>query len=226
MASRPLRASFVLRFTDTWKQLEALLTAPRRTVQPVGAVQERAAPRFSSMGGRLFLPEPGSVSWTNLVPVPGRFDIELEHNRDRHADPVFHVYADLTRLEQYMVDIAPEDTRVIHEFIGSIRELQKYPLPPLWDVAPELRTFRDNLRMIKLLPFLLYVRKWAKVTNFTYAERFRNPFLREGFQLLFEGKEISIIGITFQLAQFDLKCAGYPVGGSLPFAQRLALFCA
>ena len=151
-----------------------------------------------------------------------RFDIELEQNQDRHGDPVFHVYANLGRLEQYLKDIAPEDAQVIDEFIASIKELQKYPMPPLWDVAPEVRTLRDNLRMIKLLPFLLYIRKWAKVTNLAFAESFKNPFLKEGFQLLFEGKEISIIGITFQLAQFDQKCAGYPIGGSLPFAQRLA----
>ncbi len=76
--------------------------------------------------------------------------------------------------------------------------------------------------MMKLLPFLLYVRKWAKVTDSAFPEKSKNPFLKEGFRLLFEGKEISIIGITFQLAQFDQKCAGYPIGGSLAFAQRLA----
>jgi len=149
-----------------------------------------------------------------------RFDIELDHNRDKYGSPVFHLYAGLNRLEQYMKDIAPEDAQAIDEFIGSIRELQKYSFPPLWDVAPEVRTFFDNLKMVKYLPFLIYVRKWSKVTNYTFAERLKNPFLKEAFQMFFEGKEFGIIGMTMQLAIFDQKCGGFPIGGSLPFAGR------
>ena len=84
-------------------------------------------------------------------------------------------------------DIAPENAQAIDEFIGSIRELQKYSFPPLWDVAPEVQTFFDNLKMVKYLPFLIYVRKWGKVTNYTFAERLKNPFLKEVFQMFFEG---------------------------------------
>jgi len=150
-----------------------------------------------------------------------RFDIELDR-ADRHGDPVFHVYADLDRLERYLKEVAPEDASTIDEFIGSIRQLQRYALPPLWDVAPEVRTIWDNLKLVKYLPFLLYARKWAQVTNFDYAERFRNPFLQAGFRRFFMDKEFSILGITMQLAIFDQKCGGFPVGGSLAFARRLA----
>ena len=64
-----------------------------------------------------------------------RFDIELSC-KDRYGDPVFHVYADLGRLEQYMKDIAPEDASLIDEFVSSVRELQRAPLPPCGTSLP------------------------------------------------------------------------------------------
>ena len=150
-----------------------------------------------------------------------RFDIELELS-DRNGERVFHLYADLDRLEGYLTAIAPEDAKAIDRFISSIRTLQQYPLPPLWDVAPEVRTWRDQLKLLKYLPFLLYAQKWSKITNVQFAERLKNPFLQAGFRRFFAGKEYSILGMTMQLALFDQKCAGFPVGGSRAFAQRIA----
>jgi len=150
-----------------------------------------------------------------------RFDVELEM-ADRHGDHVFHLYADLDRLEGYLKDIAPEDAGAIDEFVASIRTLQRYELPPLWDVAPEVRTWRHKLNMLKYLPFLLYAAKWSRITNVQFAERLRNPFLRAGFCRFFADKAFSILGMTMQLAMFDQKCAGFPIGGSLPFARRIA----
>jgi len=103
--------------------------------------------------------------WSELLHMPAiefvdhdlRFDIELEGQVDRHGDPVFHVYADVERLGRYLMDIAPEDARTIREWITSIRELQRYSLPPLWDVAPEVRTLRDKLRLVRYLPCLLHL---------------------------------------------------------------------
>jgi phytoene dehydrogenase-like protein len=111
---------------------------------------------------------------------------------------------------------------VIGEFIRSIRTLQKYRVPPLWDVAPEVRTWRDQLQLVKYLPFLLYANKWSRVTNQEMARRFQEPFVREGFERFFGGKTFTIMGMTMQLAMFDQRCAGFPLGGSLPFARRIA----
>jgi phytoene dehydrogenase-like protein len=176
---------------------------------------------------------PGSAfyeMWSELVDLQAiefvdhdlRFDIELEHHRDRHGDPVFHVYGDLDRLERYLLDVAPEDERVLKAFVASIRKLQRFSLPPLWDVAPEVRTLRHNLRLLRYLPFLPYLQKWSRVTNDDMAGRLQNPFLKEGFGQLFTGKTFSILGITMQLALFGRQSAGFPVGGSLAFARRIA----
>ena len=38
-----------------------------------------------------------------------KVEIELEQNTDKYGSKVFHFYTDLSRLENYMTDIAPED---------------------------------------------------------------------------------------------------------------------
>jgi len=76
--SQALHVSFVLCLTESADQIRVLLAAPRHTVEPVGSTFIRDAPRFTSMRGRLFLPKPGRVAWEDLVPVRGRFEIELE----------------------------------------------------------------------------------------------------------------------------------------------------
>ena len=150
-----------------------------------------------------------------------RFDVELDLP-DRHGDRVFHLYADLERLDRYLRSVAPEDAAAIEAFVDSIRALQRYRLPPLWDVAPEVRTWRDKLALLRYLPFLRYARVWGPVTNFDFAERLQNPFLRAGFRRLFGDRAFPILGMTMQLAMFDAGCAGYPLGGSRAFAQRIA----
>jgi phytoene dehydrogenase-like protein len=168
--------------------------------------------------------------WSELVDLPSiqfidhdlRFDIELGHLRDRHGDFVFHLYGNVERLKRYLLDIAPEDAWMIEAFMASVRRLQQVSLPPLWDVAPKVRKLRHNLRLIRYLPFLPYLRKWSQVTNYDLAERFQNPFVGEGFRMLYMGKEFSILGITMQLALFDQRSAGFPVGGSRAFAEKIA----
>jgi len=76
--SRPLHAEFLLRTTESQQELAALLAAPRLPLEPSGADLVVDAPKVSDMGGRQFLPEPGSFTWNGLAPVDGRFEIELE----------------------------------------------------------------------------------------------------------------------------------------------------
>jgi phytoene dehydrogenase-like protein len=59
------------------------------------------------------------------------------------------------------------------------------------------------------------------ITNFDFAEKLRNPFLREAFRLIYDGEEFPLLIITFPLAFSDLKSTGYPIGGSLRFATRI-----
>lgn len=76
--SRPLHAEFLLRFPESATECSNLLEALRLPYAPPGADLVVDAPKVSDMGGRQFLPEPGSFTWRNLAAVEGRFEIELE----------------------------------------------------------------------------------------------------------------------------------------------------
>ena len=58
--------------------------------------------------------------------------------------------------------------------------------------------------------------------NYSFAEKFKSPFLKESFQLLFDGDKVNLVVVCMPLASFDLRSAGYPIGGSLKWAERIA----
>ena len=150
-----------------------------------------------------------------------RVTIEVREHVDRYGSKLFHLYTDLDKLEKYLMDLSSADAELIQELIASIRYLQKFELPPLADKAPAVRTVWDQLKMVKYIPFLVFMKKWNNITNVKFAQRFHDPFLKEAFELLFEGKEFTMLAMTMQLAYFSMGCAGYPIGGSYEFAKHL-----
>ena len=150
-----------------------------------------------------------------------RVTIEVKEHVDRYGSKLFHLYTDLDKLEKYLMDLSSADAEPIRELIASIRYLQKFELPPLADKAPAVRTVWDQLKMVKYIPFLVFMKKWNNITNVKFAQRFHDPFLKEAFELLFEGKEFTMLAMTMQLAYFSMGCAGYPIGGSYEFAKHL-----
>ncbi|MCK9627477.1 MAG: NAD(P)/FAD-dependent oxidoreductase [Bacteroidales bacterium] len=149
-------------------------------------------------------------------------EIELKNSQDKYGNNIFRLYTDICRLEKYLLDIAPEDRRSIKRVVTLIRTMQKYEMPPMVCEIPELQTFRQKLKMVRYLPFVWQYLKWASVTNMQFARRLRNPFLKEAFELLFDGEEVNLLVTTMPLAFYDKKSAGYPIGGSARFADRFA----
>jgi phytoene dehydrogenase-like protein len=167
--------------------------------------------------------------WSELIDMPSiefinhevRMDIEVENNTDKYGEKVFHLYTNLDKLEIYMTDIARGDERTIRQFIRSMRKIQGYEIPPMIDKNPNELSFIDKMRFIRHLPLLLFLHRWKKITNNSFARRFKNPFLREVFELLFDGDEMPLLIISLPLAFNDKKGTGYPVGGSSAFAKRI-----
>jgi phytoene dehydrogenase-like protein len=150
-----------------------------------------------------------------------RLELEVEKTRDKNGSNIFHLYTNLTRLQEYLIDLAPEDTKVIKSFIKPMRIMQKFDLPPIMDDLPLIPSIIQGIKMSKYLEFLYWFLKLKKQTNFTIAEKLKNPFLKESFQLLYDGEEVNMMILTMPLSCFDKKSAGYPIGGSLSFAKRL-----
>jgi phytoene dehydrogenase-like protein len=172
---------------------------------------------------------PFYLLWSELIDMPSiefrnhetRMEIEMKDNRDRHGNNVFHLYTNLSRLSSYLIDLAPEDTAVIHKLVKSMRKIQGYEIPPMIQSVPGLLPFRQKIKFVKHLPLLFFMMRWKKETNFSFARKLKNPFLKEAFQLLFDGDEIPLLVITLPLAFNDKMGVGYPVGGSLNFVRKV-----
>jgi phytoene dehydrogenase-like protein len=145
---------------------------------------------------------------------------EVEDSTDNRRK-VFHLYTDLTRLEAYMTDLAPEDSRQIRKLIRSMRRIQSFEVPPEVKTLPKFYSWKQRIGSIKHLPLLFFMLRNRYQTNYDLAAKLKNPFLREAIQLIYDGEEFPMLIITFPLAFSDLKSTGYPIGGSLRFAERI-----
>lgn len=167
--------------------------------------------------------------WSQLIDMDScefvnhdvRVEIEVEHSLDKYGSKVFHLYTNLSRLEKYMLDIAPEDSAQIKKLIRSMRMIQHYEIPPEIATLPAYYSMKQRIRMIKHLPLLFFMLRNRYVTNFSFSEKLRNPFLREAFRLIYDGEEFPLVLITIPLAFSDLSGTGYPMGGSLRFSKRI-----
>ncbi len=129
------------------------------------------------------------------------------------------VYSDLDRLEKEFLAKAPEDEKIIREFIGAARKILKFEMPS--ELLPEAIGFAEGLRLMwRALPYLPTALKYVRITTKDFAARCKNALLRKTFEMMFV-PEMSVVFLLFTLVWFHRKSAGYPIGGSLAFAQRI-----
>jgi len=159
--------------------------------------------------------------WQEVGAIKGREML----NMDRFAiyedaeGKKFEIFTDLDRLEEHMLQLAPEDGRMIKEFTGGARALVDFDMPV--DKAPELYTAWDGLKMTGgLLPKMRQLMKWKGKTTAVFLREMKSPLVREGLASLWP-PESGILFLLMTLAWMHKKTAGYPLGGSLPFARAI-----
>lgn len=149
-----------------------------------------------------------------------RMFIEAKNTCDKYGSNVFRFYTNLDKLQDYLIDLAPEDEKAIRDFIKPMRVIQKFDMPPIMDPLPLIPSIIRSIKMSRYIEFLFtFLKLWGK-TNYTFAAQLKNPFLKESFEMLYDGEEVNLLVIYFPMASFDKKSAGYPVGGSLKFAEH------
>ncbi len=125
-------------------------------------------------------------------------------------------FTKLDRLEKHLKSIAPEDSLVIGELIGTARKFRgadffSMQLGGFW------RTFKAFMR-------LAAVNRWSKIKMGEFGQRFQNPFLRRAFfHLMYDipSAEVPMLALLLFMAGFESEDLGWPKGGSLAFSQRI-----
>jgi len=160
--------------------------------------------------------------WEELGAVQGRPMVnQEEYIRFEGEDgKVFNVYTDIDRLEQHMKELAPEDEKVIEEVLKEARKCTRFEIPV--EKARELYSPIDYLKVMpKMLPILRFMSKWGKTSTLDLAKRVKNPLLGEFLLTYAELPDYPMMVLLMALAWHHQKHAGYPVGGSLGFAQAI-----
>ena len=130
---------------------------------------------------------------------------------------VVRLYADLDKLEEEFLRVAPEDEKQIRKFIKDLKKLAEFKQAVAtenWGIWDKLKFWVGNaLSFFKVI-------KYAQLTIGELADKWENSKLQVVFNSVIPSSW-SAISLVQGLAMQHVKAAGYPVGGSLPFAQNI-----
>ncbi len=157
--------------------------------------------------------------WRELGVLPDR---ELVRHEElvRVAGPggkVLVAYTDPDRLEQHLLSLAPDDAAPIREFVSAIRRFTKFDI-----LLPKPGRLASMKLAAKMAPYLGQMQALGTVSIGQFAGRFKDPFLREAFPMMFFGlRDCQLLTLVMALAGFASGDSTYPIGGSLALARSI-----
>jgi phytoene dehydrogenase-like protein len=134
----------------------------------------------------------------------------------------FIIYTDINRWEEYLLKMAPEDSKSIKKMCNDMRK------GALYEPADSGGGFRGMIKksmaMIKMIPLLpLFFKYGKKDCNAYFSDLgFKNRKITYFLNKTYGARNFSAIAFIMMLGWFNQKNAGYLIGGSLPMAQRMA----
>jgi len=132
---------------------------------------------------------------------------------------VLTFYTDIDRLEQHLLEFAPDDKKQIGEFIKGARTCLVFDQPSINSSIIKKSLYKINLGL-KFALVGKQFQKWMKTTGKEFADGFKDPFLKSTFSEIWM-PEFSILFLFFTFAYLHRKNAGYPLGGSMPMSLAM-----
>lgn len=130
------------------------------------------------------------------------------------------VYADADRLERHLIELAPADAAISHALCEVIRRCAA--LDRVDGSAHGLAGAATWLAAgVRLLPVVPTLAGWLGITWQELAARFTDRFVRDAIRSICDLPDFpALLGLT-PLVWMHARDAGYPIGGSLAFAQAI-----
>lgn len=128
-------------------------------------------------------------------------------------------YTDLDRLEKHLVEVSPADKAVIQEMISAARKLVTLEMPV--GKPRDLFGALDGLKMMwDMRPYLGVFGKYSKISIGDYASRFKEPLIQEMLTAILDPR-YNMMALLTTMGSLAARDAGWPQGGSLPFARGM-----
>ena len=127
---------------------------------------------------------------------------------------VFTVHTNLDELKKHMEELAPQDKKLIGEYIKQAHRFSGYDL--FSALSGGIGT------KLKMLPLLGALMKYSKITLKDYAEKFSDPFLRKAFATIqYDIPEVPVVITLIFLATLNNGDGGWPIGGSMAISKNM-----
>lgn len=155
-------------------------------------------------------------SWQDIGLIQNRelFNPEIFTSIQGTDGKVFNLYTNVDKLEAHMLELAPEDARVIHRFCSCIRRFKVFANDPNATFLQKLsKPFKAAIAGTEFL-------RWGPKTLGQFSDEFKNPFLHEVFSKMWY-PEMSMLGLPYTLSMLSNQSAAYTIGGSLPMAEAV-----
>jgi len=132
-------------------------------------------------------------------------------------------YRDVDKTERHLLELAPDDAKEIKKFCGNIRKFKNLvnPISDLKGVKVTKKNPKSLSALLSMLPLIRIMGAYSKVSVVQYAKRFTHDGIREAFSSM-PGNEQGVAMFIMTMGALASGDAGFPEGGSLPFAQRIA----
>lgn len=164
--------------------------------------------------------------WLELGALQGKEMRNFEiFNSVEHPDGrKIHFYSNPDKLQAHLLEVSPQDKKVIKEFCNGIRQFQKcvavYPfLKPVGLMGFWERTWM----MSKFIPYFNLIRKSITTLMTDFSGQCKDPFLRDAFNYIFFEKmdTFPVLPFYFNLASHANGSAGVPEHGSLGLSESM-----
>lgn len=150
------------------------------------------------------------------------------HNRDpflvaQYDDQTAYLYRDVERMRRHFLEIAPEDKTEINRLCRDIARFTKMDMPivDIKGVKVKNKSSMPFSALISMLPALLRLSFYANQTSREYTKRFKSPLLQRLLESV-AGADNNAMATIFTMATLVSGDGGYPEGGSLSMASRMA----
>lgn len=136
------------------------------------------------------------------------------------GNSIVHIYRNLDRLEKHLLEVAPEDKKMIIEFCKDAKRVTKLDMPV--EKPFDMFTKKDLFKMIfKMLPIAKTMQKYEKISLAELIEKFKNPELKIAIKAMIPSN-FKAFALLSTLASMHANDSGWPAGGSLALAKRVA----
>ena len=140
-----------------------------------------------------------------------------------HDGTEIRIYRDADETEKHFMELSPDDKAEIKKLLGNIRKVKNLAMP-VTDIKGVKTTRKARLPLSLLFSALSAGRllsSFSKISREQYISRFKHEGIREMLRSSTSDQN-GALPLFFTMGVLARGDGGFPEGGSLPFAARVA----